>query len=204
MRFKFLAVFLCLPLAGCWASEPAKPSAPAPTATTVPAPVSTPTPVVTTAPTAAPVPVTTTTVDKTVTVETKTESDWGHTIGNIAVLILQILGPILVILASWAAAKLAKKFGIEYSTAIDTQVRSLSKMAINYAEGWAKVYANKPASKDKMQVAVNFVIEALSNMGVKDYTRAQIEKFVEAQLQWDKKVNEEGAVSTNPPGAPPA
>jgi len=130
--------------------------------------------------------------------------DWSATIGKIGVLLIQVLGPVLIVLVSYAAAKLAKKLGVEYSSTIDTQIRSLAKMGINYADAWAKNAASKPASKEKMQVAVNFVVDSLSSMGIKNYAASQVEKFVEAQLNWDKKVNPDGIAKINPTPVPPA
>lgn len=116
------------------------------------------------------------------------EGSWAPVIGKALGLLLEILTPILVALASWAAWKLAAKFGMEKNAMLDAKLKSLVKMGINYADKWAANMAKKPPSSDKKAQAVNFIIDILNKEGIKKFTQSQIEKLIESQLGSDDKL----------------
>ena len=113
---------------------------------------------------------------------------WMPILGKVTSLLLEVLTPILVAVASWAAWKIASKFGMEKNAILDSKLKSFVKYGVNYADKWAKGQSKKPTSSDKKAQAVNFIVDMLNKEGIKKYAQTQIEKLIEAQLGSDYKL----------------
>lgn len=88
-------------------------------------------------------------------------------------LAVQFLTPILLVLASWAALKLAKKFKLEGLLADGELSRTAVVTGIGYAERWAKKYAAEHDAKatgpQKLHKAIQRIakLEGKLNLGQK-------------------------------------
>lgn len=113
---------------------------------------------------------------------------WMPILGKFVGMLLEVLTPVLVALASLAAWKIASKFGMEKNAMLDAKLKSLVKHGINYADKWAANQAKKTPSSDKKAQAVNFIVDLLNKDGIKKFTQTHIEKLIEAQLGSDDKL----------------
>ena len=113
------------------------------------------------------------------------DAGWAPVVAKLGSLIIELVSPLILMLATWAVWKLASKLGIEKNAVIDAQVRSYVKQAINYADAWAKSQAVRPSSRTKMLMAIDFVNESMATAGLKQKAANYLEKVIEAQLEWD-------------------
>lgn len=112
---------------------------------------------------------------------------WTPVIGEVANLIIQIVGPILVVLISAAVWKLLGKFGVEKNAAIDALLRTYIKQGINYADSWADKQVSKPTGDLKMAAAVKHILGLVSGSKLPKVAEEKLKEMIEAQLKFDKK-----------------
>ena len=115
------------------------------------------------------------------------DAGWTPVFAKAGVMLIDVITPLLYALATWAVYKLGKKFGVDASVVSETQIKSIVKNGINYADRWAKTASEKPTSQDKMMKAIDFINTAMVEAGFKKRASEYISKLVEAQLEWDKK-----------------
>ena len=102
-------------------------------------------------------------------------------------LLIEVLTPALLVLASWATWKLAARFGIEKNVATDAVLRSYIKEAINWADAWAAKQSEKPTGEQKMAEAVRYVLSLIDKYNLPKMAKEYLELKIEAQLSHDKK-----------------
>lgn len=117
-------------------------------------------------------------------------------IAQLSVVALQIFTPALMALGSYAAYKLAKKFGIDLGAAEKAMVEEYIEKAIEAVEKWAKSKAkagDKPSSEDKLAKAIDYATTFLATSGLKkkgtDYITALVEAKLNAKDEADAAVN---------------
>ena len=116
-------------------------------------------------------------------------------VAKLGVLAIEILTPVLMLLGSFAAYKLAGKFGIELGAAERTIVKGYIKQAINATDKWAKNQAEKPTSKDKLAKAVDYANTFIATSGLKKKGSDYLAGMVEAQLGGDDKTDTTNAAA---------
>lgn len=112
---------------------------------------------------------------------------WMPVIGELTSLALQILGPVLAVLASAVVWKLLGKLGIDKNAAMDALIRTYVKQGINYADGWASKQSSKPLGDQKMTVAVKHILDLVANSKLPQMAEEKLVALVESQLAFDKK-----------------
>lgn len=106
-------------------------------------------------------------------------------VDELAILAIQILGPILIMLAGWAAVKLAKKFGIEETAAADKLGRDRARQALLYAERWAKKagLAETPGGPGKLEKALDRLIVIEGHVNVGEILRDKLSRRIHTELE---------------------
>ena len=116
-----------------------------------------------------------------------TSNSWMPVIGELAGMVLAIVGPALTIVLTAVAWKLLSKFGVERNVAIDALMRTYIKQGINYADSWAGKQQNKPVGNEKMVTAIQYVLKLVANSKLPTVAEDKLKEMVEAQLSFDKK-----------------
>lgn len=125
-------------------------------------------------------------------------SPWMPVIGDVIQLLVQILQPFFVILASWAAWKLASKLGIEKNGAMDAMLRKYVKEAINWVDAWAESISNKEVTgEDKKAAAMRYLIKLIEDSPLPRIAEERLSAMIEAQLKYDEKVLSNGSTTSN-------
>jgi len=104
-------------------------------------------------------------------------------IASIGLVLVNILTPVLMVLASWAAYKLAKKFGIELGSVEKKIVEGYVRQAINATEKWAQKQADQPTSREKLVKAIATANAFLKESGLKQKGAEYLEGLVESALE---------------------
>lgn len=115
-------------------------------------------------------------------------------VDELAILAIQILGPILIMVAGWAAVKLAKKLGIEETAAIDKLARDRARQALLYAERWAKKAGLRetPAGPGKLEKALDRLIVIEGHINIGEKLRDELSRRIHTELE----AVENGSVDT--------
>lgn len=123
--------------------------------------------------------------------------DWKS--GGLQVLgwMLPVLSSVLVVLLSALAKKLLDKLNLEHEGKIDLMIDKYVAVGVKNAERWANTFIVKPASSDKLGMAVKTVLDELEASGVKGVAEALIKARIEALLEGEKP-----SVSKSPPATP--
>jgi hypothetical protein len=108
---------------------------------------------------------------------------WMPIIGRVLDLAIDILSPILIMLASFAAWKLAGKFGIEKNIVADNALREYVLEGINWADQWAKEQIEKPTSDQKFNVAVEYILKLIKKSSLPKTTEDRLKAMIEAKLK---------------------
>ena len=117
-------------------------------------------------------------------------SSYAPILGQLAQLAIEILSPVLLTVVSYAAWKLAGKFGIEKNEAIDRRIRSAVQSGIDHAEQWAKTQAEKPSGEDRKLKAVEVALRLASSEKIKGLAQDKVEDLVESLLGQENKKKE--------------
>ncbi len=101
-------------------------------------------------------------------------------------LAVQILIPTLMLLGSWVALKLAKKFGVEGAVAAEHLGSAIVRKGIGYAERWGKKYLaermEKPAGWQKLSKAIEYIAALEGNLKLSDKLRDVISRRIHSEL----------------------
>lgn len=114
---------------------------------------------------------------------------WMPVIGEIAKLVIEIVGPVVVLLVSAVLWKILGKLGIEKNASIDNLIRTYVKQGINYADSWAEKQAQKPTGDQKMAVAIQHVTKLIGDSKLPEVAEHKLTTLIESQLSYDKKTN---------------
>jgi hypothetical protein len=106
-------------------------------------------------------------------------SDWITAAAVLCARILPIIAVPLILIATWAAGKLAVKLHLDGIINTHAIIESAVQKGVDYAEQWAQKQAAAPIGSDKMKVAVNFADQILQNAAVKTYATEHLEKIAE-------------------------
>jgi len=108
-------------------------------------------------------------------------------IAQLGILAVEILKPALMALVTYAAYKLAKKFGIELGATEKAMVEEYVEKAIDAVEKWAKNKAEAdgeaPSKEDKLAKAVDYLNTFLATSGLKKKSSDYLAGLIEAKLQ---------------------
>lgn len=106
-------------------------------------------------------------------------------VDELAILAIQVLGPILIALAGWAAVKLGKKFGIEETAALDKLGRDRARQALLYAERWAKKAGleTAPDGPSKAEKAIDRLIKIEGHLNVGEMLRKELSRRIHTELE---------------------
>lgn len=107
---------------------------------------------------------------------------WTPVLGELVLIILQIVSPVIILLVSWAIWKVASKFGIEKDAIIDDIIRKYVQEGINWAEVWAKTQAQKPTSEQKYAEAVKHIVGLIKSSGIPGISAERLKILIETQL----------------------
>jgi hypothetical protein len=111
---------------------------------------------------------------------------WQKVLSEIALLALQVVGPVLGLLASWAVWKLAAKFHMEKNATLDGLLQEKVRLAVGSVEGWAKTQAGKPSSQEKLNKAVDIAKGFLQISGLPKLAEDKLKAMIEAKLSDEK------------------
>jgi hypothetical protein len=104
-------------------------------------------------------------------------------IGEIAQIVIDIVGPILIMLVSWAVWKLAGKFGLEKNVKADELLRRYVQEGIDWADSWAKKQTEKPTGEAKYAEAVKYIVKMVGESEMPNIAEAKLKELVEAYLE---------------------
>ena len=107
---------------------------------------------------------------------------WAAVFGNIILFCLAVGTPILTVLAVWAAARLAKRLGLDNTTKIEALVGNAAKIGIAKAEKWAKRQTQKPRGESKLEIAIQTATRVLNSEHIRNIAREKLEDIIEAKL----------------------
>lgn len=110
------------------------------------------------------------------------DTGWMHIIGQLSEIAIGVLTPIILLLAGWAAKKFGEKLGIENTKLIESVLDSLAHKAIHWAEAWAEKQADKPSGEQKMQVAMQFMIDMAKKYNLPDIAEEKLIQLIESSL----------------------
>jgi len=107
-------------------------------------------------------------------------------LAKLGVILVEMLTPVILLLGSWAAYKLAKKFGIELGVAERAMVKGYIRQAVNATEKWARNQSEKPTSSDKLAKGVDYANQFIKGSGLKKKGSDYLVGLIESQLKWDE------------------
>lgn len=107
---------------------------------------------------------------------------WQDVMWEVILLVIQILAPIAGLLVTWVVWKLAQKFGIEESAALDALIKEKVGVAVEAAESWAKGNADKVSSSDKLNKAIEMTKALLEGTGAKKLAEEKLKLLIEGVL----------------------
>jgi len=119
--------------------------------------------------------------------EEKISSGWSHVIGEYSEMLINILGPVFLLLLTFLITKIKEKFGVEVAAITDSLLTSAVKKAINHADAWAAKEAGKPSGDKKMQVALDFLVPYIKKYNLPTIAKDKLIELIEGQLKRDKK-----------------
>jgi len=111
---------------------------------------------------------------------------WMPVLGELASVIISVVGPALTILITALVWKLLGKLGVEKNIAIDLLMRKYVKQGINYADSWANKQAAKPLGDQKMIAAMDHIIGLIAESKLPKMAEDKLKEMIEAQLFFDK------------------
>lgn len=107
-------------------------------------------------------------------------------IENVLPVLLTILTPILLALASWVLLKIKQKTGLAISAEQEKMLDGAIEKGIGFAEQWAlnkaKVPADAPDSAQKLDKALEFIAEFTKKQGMQGKAKEELTKLIEARL----------------------
>jgi len=112
---------------------------------------------------------------------------WAPVLGDFLQMLIQILTPIFVVLASWAAWAIAKKFGIEKNAAMDEMLKGYVQEGINWADAWAKTQSQKPTGDQKKAEAIRHILGLVGASPLPQIAEDRLKIMVEAFLVAENK-----------------
>lgn len=113
------------------------------------------------------------------------DAGWQHNIGEAATMALQIIAGVVAILVPLILRKLLGLIGLKSNAEIEALTNTLIKKGINVAEQWAAKQAQYPQGKEKMQMAVGFVLSMAKQYNLPAIAEAKLIDLIEAQLERD-------------------
>lgn len=116
-----------------------------------------------------------------------TSNPWMPVVGEVAALVIQIVGPILVILVSAVVWKLLGKIGIDKNAAIDALMTTYVKKGINFADSWASAQKDKPTGDQKLAAAIKHILELMAASQLPKVAEEKLKEMIESQLSFDEK-----------------
>ena len=122
--------------------------------------------------------------------EVTASQPWMPVLGELASMVISVVGPALTILITALVWKLLGKLGVEKNIAIDLLMRKYVKQGINYADGWAKKQAGKPFGDQKLVIAVDHILGLVADSKLPKMAEDKLKEMIEAQLSFDKKTPE--------------
>ena len=114
-------------------------------------------------------------------------SSWMPVVGELASMIITIVGPALTIIITALVWKLLGKLGVEKNVAIDVLMRKYIKQGINYADSWAEKQAEKPVGEQKMATAIKHILGLVADSKLPQMAEDKLKDMIESQLSFDKK-----------------
>lgn len=122
-------------------------------------------------------------------------------VDEVVVLAIKIFGAALVALAALAIRKLAKKWGVEETAGLEAIARSNTQRAIDFADRWARNRDakenmgpgtafepdNKTPGSDKLEKALDRLIEIEEKLGVTESVRQGLARRIEEHLEAEVK-----------------
>lgn len=112
---------------------------------------------------------------------------WTPVVGDFLQMLIQILSPILVALASYAAWAIAKKFGVDKEDAINKMLQKFVEEGIHWADAWAKKQSEKPTGDAKKAEAVRYILDLVKGSSIPGLAEDKLKERIEAILEAKKK-----------------
>lgn len=118
---------------------------------------------------------------------------------SIVDLAVQILTPILLVLASWVAVKLAKKFNLEALLADGELAKDAVHAGIGYAERWAKqrgvgnAFGADATGSQKLVKAIEYIAKVEGKLGLGEKAADAISRRIHSELGLTDLANEAAA-----------
>lgn len=113
-------------------------------------------------------------------------ASWSAIMGQSALILLQIAGPVLATLiglgAVWCLRKLAAKLHFDASFIQDEQVQAAVEKGVAAAEEWARKQATKPTGSAKADVALSAVHDLLESPTYQTYGEPALRKLIDGAV----------------------
>jgi hypothetical protein len=110
------------------------------------------------------------------------------------------LGSALSLVAIWAVKQLGAKFGIQNTTAVDSQLWAWCHQGVAYAEEQAlkavKAGQAAPAGADKLATALTFVSSLVAQNGWDKVGEEKLTQLIESALHVQRPVDSVGSVQS--------
>ena len=111
---------------------------------------------------------------------------WQPVLSSIIEMVVEVLTPILVALASYAAWKIAGKAGVEKNIAADEALKGYIKEGIEWAEQWGveqtKKMGTKPTSDQKYAIAVKHILDLVKKSPLPTIAEDRLKALIESKL----------------------
>ncbi len=113
--------------------------------------------------------------------------EWSAIIGQLALMLISIVGPAICVMLFLVIKKIAKKLGFEIDEKEEAYIKSKLKIGMGASEMWAKSLKEKPTSHEKMLKALEVSDRAMDKTKAKKFTQDKMIWLVESMLDEDKK-----------------
>lgn len=118
------------------------------------------------------------------------ELDWAAFGMKALDALLPIVTVVMTALASWAASRLAKKWGVEYSAKMDEQVRAAARFAVSAANEWRiqrwKATGRRPTGNEVADRALEILKTLLDSQAVKAFGDDGLKGILDAGVNMDR------------------
>ena len=145
-------------------------------------------------------------VDVNLSVADQAQEWWMVLLDFLVQLSAPLVTMILGVLGTWMVRKLGKKWDVEKQQAAITLTQNMVGAGVSFAEEQARKALRtskvKTEGADKMQSAVDFVMEQLDASGLPAIGEAELKKLIESRLHQERS-KPDGIVASEPADALP-
>jgi len=142
-------------------------------------------------------------VDINLSVADQAQEWWMVLLDFLVQLSAPLVTMILGVLGTWMVRKLGKKWDVEKQQAAITLTNNMVAAGVSFAEEQARKALRsdkvKTEGADKMQAAVDFVMQQLDSSGLPGIAEAELEDLIESRLHQERS-KPDGIIPNDPAG----